>query len=88
MSVTHESLCYMCLRIHTYISVAHLGKNHPSMSCVLSASVPQCLSASVAKCRQQTLSSSLVNSNNCNANSPPTASIFLSLTGHAEKRKA
>lgn len=79
MSVANGSLCYMCIRIHIYISVAHLGKNHPSMSCMLSASV--------AKCTQQSLPSSQVNSNNCNNNSPLTASIFLSLMGHAEKRK-
>jgi hypothetical protein len=80
MSVAYESLCYMCIRIHIYISVAHLGKNRPSTSCTLVTSV--------AKCTQQSLSFSLVNSNICNTNSLPTASIFLSLTGHAEKMKA
>ena len=80
MSAAHGSLCYMYIRVHKYISVAHLAKNHPSMSCMLSASV--------AKHTQQSLSSSLANSNNCNTNSLPAASIFLSLTGHAEKRKA
>jgi hypothetical protein len=79
MSVAHGSLCYMCIRIHIYISVAHLGRNHRSMSCMLNASV--------AKCTQQSLSFSLVNSNNCNTNSLLTASIFLSLRGHGEKRK-
>jgi len=77
MSVAHGSLC--C--IHIYISAAHLGRKHPStVSCMLSASV--------AKCTQQPLSFSLAISNNCNTNSLPTASIFLSLTGHAEKWNA
>jgi hypothetical protein len=77
MSVVHGSLRY----IHIYISVALLGRKHPSIvSCMLSASV--------AKCTQQSLSFSLANSNDCDTNSLSTASIFLSLTGHAERWNA
>lgn len=77
MTVAHGSLCYVRIRINIDISPAYLSKTHPSMSCTLNGSA--------AKCTQESLSFSLVN-NNCNTISLPTASIFLSLTVHAEKK--